>query len=148
MKRTGYKEMLRDRCPDVVNMALLFCKCKTAWIEHVYANFIGIYPEIDARHEATRAILGIGKFKVFIFEKTIQWDNLDEEETEFWTNIKDWVEWFQKNMLLIEEEYYNNKTDVKWANLEIMQNTLAKRCGIDDKSCLKDLTEFLVNHLH
>ena len=42
MKKLGYKEMLRDRCPKMVNYALKWRKAKEKWIDHVYSNFIGI----------------------------------------------------------------------------------------------------------
>ena len=42
MKKQGYKEMLRDRCPEVVNFALKWCKAKERWINHVYDCFVRI----------------------------------------------------------------------------------------------------------
>ena len=37
---TGYKGMLRDRCPQVVNYALKWQKAKERWINHTYDKFI------------------------------------------------------------------------------------------------------------
>ena len=73
MKKPGYREMLRDRCPKVVNYALKWCKAKEKWIDHVYFNFIKIYAEKDQRNNATRIALGIseGNQYTFDFEKTI-----------------------------------------------------------------------------
>lgn len=106
MVKTGYKEMLRDRCPIVVDWALKWCKAKTRWIDHCYEKFIKIYKSNDERHEATRICLGIsGKYRNFDFHKTVDWDNLTEDETKYWNYVESWVKWFRKTMLFIEEEY-------------------------------------------
>ena len=106
MVKTGYKEMLRDRCPTVVDWALKWCKAKTRWIDHCYEKFIGIYKSNDERYEATRICLGIsGKYRNFDFHKTVDWDNLTEDETKYWNYVESWVKWFRETMLFIEEEY-------------------------------------------
>ena len=61
MVNTGYKAMLRDRVPLVVNLALLWNNSKTAWVDHVYKNFISIYSSKLERDNATRIVLGIKK---------------------------------------------------------------------------------------
>ena len=61
MVNTGYKAMLRDRVPLVVNLALLWNNSKTAWVDHVYKNFISIYASKLERDNATRIVLGIKK---------------------------------------------------------------------------------------
>lgn len=106
MVKTGYKEMLRDRCPIVVDWALKWCKAKTRWIDHCYEKFIGIYKANTERYEATRICLGIsGKYRDFDFHKTVDWDNLTEDETKYWNYVESWVKWFRETMLFIEEEY-------------------------------------------
>ena len=107
MERKGYKEMLRDRCPTVINFALIWCKAKTAWINHVYENSIAIYKSKADRNEATRIILGISKKnrKGFEFEYTITWDNLTEEEEKIWKSVAKWVDWFSKSFLAIYDHY-------------------------------------------
>lgn len=97
--------MLRDRCPEVVDIALRWCKAKTKWINHVYSHFIGIYVVKEDRYEATRIALGISnKYRQFDFEKTIDWDNITESETEYWKNISEWVKWFQSRHIHIEKD--------------------------------------------
>ena len=107
MKKLGYREMLRDRCPKVVNYALKWQKAKEKWIDHVYSNFIKIYAEKDQRNNATRLALGIneGKQNYFEFDKTICWDNLTQKEKSFWMRVHGWVKWFCKNYAYIENTY-------------------------------------------
>ena len=111
MVKQGYRSILRDRCPRVVNYALKWQKAKDAWIEHVYRNFIGIYVKKDDRNNATRIALGLkdGKTKNFNFDKTIDWDNLSHEGTIYWKRVSSWVEWFQKNFSYIENTYEISK---------------------------------------
>ena len=73
MKKQGYREILRDRCPKIVNYALKWQKAKDAWIEHVYRNFIGIYVNKDDRNNATRIVLGLkdGKTKNFSIREVL-----------------------------------------------------------------------------
>ena len=105
-KSTGYKEMLRDRCPAVVDIALKWCNVKQKWIDHTYDHFIKLYKHKNDRNEATRIILGISKrYRNFDFHKTIDWDNLTKEETEYWTWVWKWVEWFMQNFMYIKNLY-------------------------------------------
>lgn len=106
-KTTGYKGMLRDRCPEVVNYALKWQKAKERWINHAYANFIKFYVNKQDKDHATRIILGIAKFyRNFEFDKSIDWDNLaDEEEKIYWKRVSSWVRWFMKEYMYIEETY-------------------------------------------
>lgn len=73
MKKQGYKEMLRDRCPEVVNFALKWCKAKERWINHVYDCFVRIVGDEvlengtikstkkDNKKQVTRVLLGLKK---------------------------------------------------------------------------------------
>lgn len=107
---TGYKAMLRDRVPLLVNLALKWCKAKECWINHVYDNFVNIYVDKEQRYEATRIVLGIsGKYRNFEFNKTIAWDNLTDEEIKSWKTVEDWVNWFQNYAMSIKEEYEQYK---------------------------------------
>lgn len=104
--------MLRDRCPETVDLALKWCQSKTKWVEHVYSNFIGIYIGKDERHEAARIVLGIQKKdRHFEFSKTINWDDLSKEELEYWTYVKGWVNWFTSNHLDMQQYYQTNGKD-------------------------------------
>ena len=55
-QNTSYKEMLRDRVPLFVDLALKWCKAKEIWINHVYNNFINIYVDKDQRYHATSVL--------------------------------------------------------------------------------------------
>ena len=113
MKKTSYKEMLRDRISDMqaVDLALKWCKAKTRWINHTYDNFINCLADKSERYEATRIILGIsGKCRNFDFHKTIMWENLSEDDTEYWKIVEGWVIWFQNNMLEIEYDVQHGAT--------------------------------------
>jgi hypothetical protein len=62
----------------------------------------------------TREILGIDKTRrQFIFEDTIDWENLSEEETSKWKNVTGWVSWFQKKYAYIENAYILSKQQGK-----------------------------------
>ena len=106
---TGYREMLRDRVPKVVDLALKWCKAKERWLDHVYYSFIWIYSDNDERYRATRTILGLKKGKLrpseFDFHRTIDWENLDAQDELYWTAVESWVEWFRTNMLYIQNTY-------------------------------------------
>lgn len=97
--------MLRDRVPVVIDLALRWCKAKTKWIDHVYSRFINIYCLKEERYEATRIVLGIsGKYRNFDFAKTIDWENLDDDEGEYWSTIQGWVDWFRNRHAAIEQD--------------------------------------------
>ena len=106
MRNSGYKGMLRDRCPEVVNYALKWQKAKERWINHAYVNFIKFYVDNKERYHTTRIILGLAKFyRNFDFNKSIDWENLTEEETKYWKRVSSWVRWFMKNHAYIENLY-------------------------------------------
>lgn len=124
--------MLRDRCPEAVNLALLFCKAKTRWVNHVYDHFVGIllYELVtdlngnikiersgkDVRKNAIRHILGLSKTnRIFDFDKSIDWEDLEDSEVQYWQNISNWVKWFQKKHLLII-----NQIDLGYTKEEIL----------------------------
>ena len=123
MKKLGYREMLRDRCPKVVNYALKWQKAKEKWIDHAYAYFIKIIgDEIDINDRVIRnaneskrvimtALLGLkkGKPKNFDFNRTIDWDNLTDEEKTYWKRVSSWVRWFGTEYAYIENAYENSK---------------------------------------
>ena len=111
---TGYRNMLRDRLPKVVNFALKWCKVKEAWIDHAYKSWIWVFSDKKLRLSMTREILGIDKTRrQFIFEDTIDWENLSEEETSKWENVTGWVSWFQKKYAYIENAYILSKQQGK-----------------------------------
>ena len=119
MKNSGYKGMLRDRCPTTVDYALKWQKAKERWINHVYNHIIRYaWTEYDlqknlklsyndCKNHLTRLILGIRKGKVvnFEFDYTIDWDNITQEEREYWKTVSSWVNWFRTQYLYIKNEY-------------------------------------------
>ena len=110
MRHSGYKGMLRDRCPTVVNYALKWQKAKERWVDHAYVNFVRFYVDNNEKNHATRIILGIAKFfRNFDFDKSIDWDNLTNEETIYWKRVSSWVRWFTKNYAYIENLYSISK---------------------------------------
>ena len=131
LNKTGYRQMLRDRVPKFVSFALKYCKAKEAWLDHVYKNFIWVYVSKKERLAETRRVLGITNPKRpnFVFEDTIDWDNLDQEEKAYWKNVASWVSWFTKTVPLIEDEYKISKLktdDIVDLKRTIMLNWLSK----------------------
>ena len=112
MGKTSYKDMIRNRISDMrsVDLALKWCKAKERWIEHTYDNFINIYIEKLDRHEATRIILGLsGKHRGFNFHSTINWDNLDNHENQYWEAIESWIDWFDENLIDVQQDIQNGE---------------------------------------
>lgn len=106
MNSNGYKGMLRDRCPRTIDIALKWCKAKNNWVDHVYSSFIRIFCDNKCRNEAVRAVLGISsKNRSFNFHDTIDWDNLTDEDAEYWKYVEEWVVWFQKSYMGLENSY-------------------------------------------
>ena len=54
----GYKQMLRDKMPEMLDFALRYCNAKSRWIDYVYDNSIKKYSKKD-RSVAVKVILGI-----------------------------------------------------------------------------------------
>lgn len=146
--RTGYKEMLRDRCPVVVDYALKYCKAKNRWIEHTYNSFIKFYVNKRERDIATRKTLGIvkGKPKLFDFHSTIDWDNISSEEQEYWEYIESWVEWFRCCFGGIQNKY---EISIKVGESEdaFKQELYSMLTNSSEEQKIK-LSEFLLKCLH
>lgn len=54
----GYRRMIRDRMPLMLDLALKWCKAKERWIDYVYNNIVKRYPE-NKRSIVVKQILGI-----------------------------------------------------------------------------------------
>lgn len=137
MKRTGYREMLRDRCPKVVSLALRWCNAKEKWLDHVYKSFIWIYSDNNERLKATKTVLGLDSKRGFVFEDTIDKDNLSKEDESFWKNVTLWVSWFQKRYAYVENTYRISKQkdkDLSDIKLEIMTKYLKSMCPTKNDS--------------
>lgn len=153
---TGYREMLRDRCPKVVSFALKYCKAKEAWLDHVYKSWIWIFSNKKLRLEMTKELIG-NSHRPFCFEDTIDWENLDQKETSYWKKISSWVSWFQSNYAYMQNAYSISKSkgytieDIKY---ELMLNYMLDMCpnSADDAETKKqkskavnDLADYLIS---
>lgn len=158
MRNAGYKGMLRDRCPEVVNYALKWQKAKERWIDHAYINFIKFYVDNKEKYHTTRIILGIAKFyRNFNFDKSIDWENLTQEEDIYWKRVSSWVRWFMKNYAYIENMYNISKQtgkDEMSIKIEIIRSYLSEL--LPDKNATEEeaqakyeyidkLVNFLIN---
>lgn len=56
--KTGYKEMLRDRMPRTLSLALKWCKAKERWLSYVYYHHIKKYPK-NMRSNIVKQCLGL-----------------------------------------------------------------------------------------
>lgn len=158
--RTGYREMLRDRLPKVVDMALRYNKAKERWLDHVYYSFIWIYSDNEERYKATKVILGNNKKKKFFdFHKTIDWDNLPKDDNfvqntdgsymsqyKYWEIIESQVNWFKEHMMFIENAYdlYYNQGYSTESILEFIKLQYLKEF---DQSEQDNLIRFLAKEL-
>ena len=115
--------MLRDRVPLVVDMALKWQKAKDAWVDHAYRYFIKLVGDekningnivktsLQNKKDIARIILGIknGKPIGFDFHKSIDWENLSDEETTYWKRVESWVEWFRQYCQYIQNAWQISK---------------------------------------
>lgn len=125
----GYKAMIRDRCPYVVDLALKWCtefgrlanheiepskrfafKVKTRWIERVYQETVEIYTTKDEKISSLHKALGIRKGKQeFNFADSINLELInktqDPLEKKFWIWVNSWVNWFTGNYAYVYNTY-------------------------------------------
>lgn len=123
----GYKAMIRDRCPYVINIALKWCTefgrlsnkeneetykyaVKTRWIDRVYQENVAIYSTKDDKNSSLRKALGIRNGKQnFNFADSINLENINSRwesgEKKFWIWVNSWVVWFETNYAYIENTY-------------------------------------------
>lgn len=129
----GYKAMIRDRCPHVVDLALKWCtefgrlvnqqiddpkkrfayKVKSRWIERVYRENIAIYTTKDEKDSSVRKALGIHRGKqTFNFAYSINLESINKtwnaQERKFWIWVNSWVNWFIDNYKYVENIYINS----------------------------------------
>lgn len=164
-KSTGYKEMLRDRCPKVVDFALKWCQAKERWLDLVYNTYIKEGWEEYSKNDkllrtrnqtklaVTRMLLGMkkGKPKLFVFDTTIAWKDLTEEEDTYWRWVSGWVRWFMEKFAYIENTYKISRSVGKSefdCKVEIIQKFLQSELpdNVDDKESL-DYVDRLVDYL-
>lgn len=122
-KSTGYKEMLRDRCPFVLNAALKWCKAKDKWIDYIYYTHVKKYPK-NQRSLAVKRVLGLKNvttrreiydhYRYVQFNKNITWEKVlsipnDTLKMSFGETI-DYETLYQENI----EEYKYWKWVERW----------------------------------
>lgn len=56
--KQGYKQMLRDRMPKILDLALRWCKAKNRWIDYVYENNVKKHSK-ENRSNVVKVLLGI-----------------------------------------------------------------------------------------
>ena len=124
--------MLRDRTPACVIFALKWCRATNEWLDHVYKKFIWVYVSKKERDQATRKLLGIDKNPhKFVFEDTIDWENLSPKEELHWKFVQAWVSWFQSNHAYIQNDYEISKKvgkSMQEIKLSIMSKYLKVYC--------------------
>lgn len=137
--------MLRDRVPQTVNYGLKWCKAKNAWLEHVYSKFIKIYVDVNERDKATRLILGLrrGKPYNFNFHKTIDWENLSTEDKVYWNWVEQWIIWFEKMYIYIQN-VYDLEAGSKDIDLKFIEEIKTKWLKDMDPLDQNELAKFLL----
>lgn len=159
----GYKAMLRDRMPFVIDLALRWCKAKTAYIDYLYDNYISKVPQ-ERRSNLVKELLGIkrayykddiiGTFRLFgmkqvkdipndmlylSFGDTIDWAKLalgDPDVFKYWRLVDSWVKWFKENYLYIENTY---KISMLNNDEEVVKETIMIRYCLSEQ-----LTDYLI----
>lgn len=135
MKKLGYREMLRDRCPKMVDFALKWCNAKERWINHAYNQFIKVFVSKKEKNHTTRIILGIAKYyREFEFDKSIDWENLTEEEKTYWKWVSEYVRWFMKDFAYAENAYVISRSrgkDEFDCKVELIKNYLQSKLPTD-----------------
>lgn len=136
--------MLRDRLPSTVDLALRWTQSKNKWIDHVYAHFIGIFKSKEDRNSTTRVILGLSsRSRNFDFHKTIDWDCLDTSEKEEWKRVEGWVNWFQSNMVEIDNTIEVTNITYGDKHQEISKLSIFNNC---DPNWKNELIDFILKN--
>lgn len=109
----GYKGMIRDRVPQVINIALKWCQAKEKWVNRVYSLSAGLYTTTDEKNSAVRKQLGIHEGKQnFNFAESIDLELVTREnfnritgEDKYWVWVNGWVNWFAQKYQYLENAY-------------------------------------------
>lgn len=145
--KTGYKEMLRDRLPVYVDIALKWCHVKELWINHVYNSQINIYADKLERYNATHIVLGLSsKERIFKFEESIDWVWASEEEKERMRPAIGWVNFFKYYFPYIENAWKINLSLGK-TEQEFIQELSSGYLKNVSESIKDKLAKFITNYL-
>lgn len=145
----GYKAMIRDRVPHTVDFCLKWLRIKTKWVDHVYTHHVWYIKDNQQRNYQTRALMGLTKAtRGFNFDDTIDWANIDQEETRYWRLVATWVHWFERNMLSLVEMYETLRFQ-RGEDHEYIKNYLMKAKFDELPSNQQDkLYKMLIQHFH
>lgn len=122
---SGYKQMIRDRMPQMLDLALTYCKAKGRWIDYVYDHIVKKYPK-EKRSNAVKIVLGIKQrwkrqeiydhMRYVQFRKDITRKQVDEiPKSELFMNFEDsidFIDLYEKDA----EMYLYWKTITEWVN--------------------------------
>lgn len=145
-KKTSYKEMLRNRLPTTVSLALKWCKAKEKWIAHVYDNWIKFIADKPLRKEVTRNILGLARSnRMFNFHTTINWETLNDDDKKEWETVEAWVIWFERNYLAMENAWDIGKKTLQ-PEAKIRQKMINTITSVD-VTLRESLIDYLITHI-
>lgn len=121
-KRTDYRQMIKDRIPHTVNLALIWCKAKTNYVEHVYSQSIRFLrkDKLALRKQMYELFGKPGYYNQYEFDKTIMWDNLNEADTQYWEEVSKWVKFFETNSIPIQT-IHKELTILKYSEQDIKE---------------------------
>lgn len=148
---TSFREMIRDRCPEVVSLALKWCKAKEKWLDYVYKERVWILKSKKERLKATKALLDLeSKHRNFDFKSTIVWENLQGDELKFWKQVAIIVDFFVTNYAYIKNGYnisVESGKSLKDRKVEVIQQMSQFYPTEDDSDEEKDRKSQFVNDL-
>lgn len=145
--KTGYKEMLRNRLPDYVDLALKWCRVKELWINLVYNSQINILVDKQERYNTTRIILGLSsKRRVFDFEDSIDWDWISEEEKARMKPAIGWINFFKATFPYIENKWKVNLSLGK-TEQDFIEELSSEYLKTVNDSIKNKLAVFITNYL-
>ena len=107
----GYRAMIKDRLVPTWELALLWCKAKTRWVETVYnCNIKRLGNNKQLKKETVLFLTGHrSKNGVYCnFMSTVTNDDCfranNPEEWEYWNSVYNWVKWFSSNMQIMKDD--------------------------------------------
>ncbi len=170
---SGYRQMLCDRMPQTLDIALRWCKAKNKWVDYVYDNTIKKYPQKE-RSRAVKQVLGqidyynideiviyfrmigrkqskeIPKEKLKLpFKYTINWEEMasrDINELQMWQSVCTWVVWFKYWYSYIENAVKISMMNGKTYS-EICKDIETRFLPKVDISIRESLSIFLVDNI-
>ena len=107
----GYKAMIKDRLVPTWELALLWCKAKTCWVDTVYDCHIKkLGNNKQLKKETVLFVTGHrNKNGVYCnFMNTITNDDCfranNPEEWAYWNSVYNWVKWFSSEMQVMKDD--------------------------------------------